>query len=68
MSKKIHPNFVIVGFPKCGTSFIHHFLNQHKKIFMPDFEPVHFGTDFTSNSIFQKKKNMTKFFQTMINF
>ncbi|MDC2992362.1 sulfotransferase domain-containing protein [Pelagibacteraceae bacterium] len=68
MSKKIHPDFIIVGFPKCGTTFIQKFLNEHKKIFMPDFEPVYFGTDFTAHSTFQKKKNYEKIFSNYHNF
>ena len=30
------PNFIIAGFPKCGTTSLHHYLNEHPQIFMPN--------------------------------
>ena len=36
MKRKL-PNFLIVGAPKCGTSSLHSYLNQHSDIFMPTF-------------------------------
>lgn len=38
------PNFFIVGAPKCGTTALHYFLQQHPQIFLPeDKEPHFFG-------------------------
>lgn len=43
---KRHPNFIIVGSPKCGTGAISHFLNQHPDIFIPARrEPNFFSSD-----------------------
>ena len=40
------PDFFIVGAPKCGTTWLHHFLGMHPAVFMPDAkEPHHFNTD-----------------------
>ena len=29
------PNFIISGFPKCGTTSLHYYLAEHPEIFMP---------------------------------
>ena len=29
------PNFIIAGFPKCGSTSLHYYLNAHPEIFMP---------------------------------
>jgi hypothetical protein len=41
------PDFFMVGAPRCGTTAMKHFLQQHPEIFMPPsrFEPNFFGTD-----------------------
>ena len=40
------PNLFIVGAPKCGTTFLYHYLKQHPEIFFSDFkEPHFFGSD-----------------------
>ena len=36
------PNFFIVGAPKCGTTFLYHYLKKHPDIFMPNFKEPHF--------------------------
>tara|TARA_R110001606_G_scaffold251548_1_gene399509 strand:+ start:7015 stop:7917 length:903 start_codon:yes stop_codon:yes gene_type:complete len=36
------PNFFIVGAPKCGTTSLFFWLNQHPQVFMPDRKEVHF--------------------------
>jgi len=42
------PNFFVVGAPKCGTSSMHIYLEQHPDIFMPKIkEPHFFSTDLT---------------------
>lgn len=40
------PDFFIVGAPKCGTTWLHHYLCMHPDVFMPTAkEPHHFNTD-----------------------
>jgi len=40
------PDFFIVGAPKCGTTSLHDYLDQHPDIFMsPVKEPCYFGRD-----------------------
>lgn len=36
------PDFFIVGAPKCGTTAMNAFLEQHPEIFIPDIKEVHF--------------------------
>jgi len=43
MTKKI-PNFIIVGFPKCGSTSLHYYLNEHPDIFMPTQKELHYFT------------------------
>ena len=38
------PNFIIAGFPKCGTTSLYHYLNEHPQIFMPNQKELHFFT------------------------
>ncbi len=38
------PNFIIAGFPKCGTTSLHHYLNEHPEIYMPSQKELHFFT------------------------
>ncbi|NBD17965.1 MAG: sulfotransferase [Cyanobacteria bacterium] len=41
------PNLFIVGAPKCGTTAMYSYLQQHPEIFMPETkEPHFFGSDF----------------------
>ena len=41
-----NPNLFIVGAPKCGTTFLYHYLKKHPDIYFPDFkEPHFFGGD-----------------------
>ena len=40
------PNLFIIGAPKCGTTFLYHYLRKHPDIFFPNFkEPHFFGSD-----------------------
>jgi hypothetical protein len=40
------PNFFIVGAPKCGTTSLYHYLNQHPAVFMsPVKEPCYFALE-----------------------
>ena len=42
----IKPNLFIVGAPKCGTTFLYHYLKKHPDIYFPEFkEPHFFGSD-----------------------
>ena len=46
MSKKILPNFFIVGAAKAGTTSLYHYLKQHPEIYMsPIKEPNYFAKD-----------------------
>jgi hypothetical protein len=36
------PNFFIVGAPKCGTTSLFFWLNQHPDVFMPERKEVHY--------------------------
>jgi hypothetical protein len=38
------PNFIIMGFPKCGTTSLHHYLEEHPNIFMPSQKELHYFT------------------------
>ena len=50
------PNFIIAGFPKCGTTSLHHYLSEHPQIFMPSQKELHFFT----YEILSKLKNGPK--------
>ncbi len=39
------PNFIISGFPKCGTTSLHYYLAEHPEIFMPKQKELHFFTN-----------------------
>ncbi len=44
------PNFFVAGAPKCGTTALCYFLNQHPDIFIPSIkEPCFFGSDLHKN-------------------
>lgn len=36
------PNFIIAGFPKCGSTSLHYYLNAHPEIFMPKQKELHY--------------------------
>lgn len=38
------PNFIVAGFPKCGSTALHYYLNEHPQIFMPKQKELHFFT------------------------
>lgn len=44
------PNFLVVGFPKCGSTALHYYLDAHPDIFMPTQKELHF---FTSDKLLQ---------------
>ncbi len=53
------PNFFIVGAPKCGTTSLHYYLQQHPNIFMSNYnEPHYFGKDLNKlNNVHITEKN-----------
>lgn len=58
------PNFLIAGFPKCGSTSLHYYLSEHPDIFMPEQKELHY---FTNPIISQLDKGpgdreVTKFF------
>ncbi|MDX1625007.1 MAG: sulfotransferase [Wenzhouxiangellaceae bacterium] len=55
MSDANWPDFFIVGAPKCGTTSMGRYLNQHPEIFVIRGEPHYFGTDIEYNSPRLKK-------------
>ncbi len=38
------PNFILAGFPKCGSTSLHYYLKEHPEIFMPDQKELHYFT------------------------
>jgi hypothetical protein len=44
------PQFFIVGAPKCGTTSMAEYLDQHPEVFVLRGEPHHFGSDIDYNS------------------
>lgn len=41
----LKPDFIIAGFPKCGTTSLYHYLNQHPQICMSSFKEPHYYSD-----------------------
>lgn len=38
------PNFLVVGFPKCGSTSIYYYLKEHPEIFLPEQKELHYFT------------------------
>ena len=38
------PNFIVAGFPKCGTTSLYYYLMEHPEIFVPEQKELHFFT------------------------
>ncbi len=38
------PNFLVVGFPKCGSTSIYYYLKEHPEIFLPSQKELHYFT------------------------
>jgi hypothetical protein len=49
LSAEVRPNFVMVGAPKCGTTSMAQYLDQHPDIYMVRGEPHYFGSDIEYN-------------------
>lgn len=47
------PNFIVAGFPKCGSTALHYYLDEHPEIFMSKQKELHFFT----NQILAKQNN-----------
>jgi hypothetical protein len=60
------PNFLIVGAPKCGTTSLYNYLNQHPDIFLPSIkEPHYFGSDLTPAGFTGKTKKYLNLFKSV---
>lgn len=57
----IKPNFFIVGAPKCGTSSISFYLNQHPDVFMAKTELHFFGKDLHEKNKISEADYLTHF-------
>lgn len=58
MDKSIKPNLFIVGAPKCGTTSMHNYLDQHPEIFMSNpKEPRFFCKDFQKEAPINKSES-----------
>jgi len=44
-NKKSYPDFIIAGAPKCGTTSLYYYLQQHPEIFLAPKEIHYFGKD-----------------------
>lgn len=45
MKSSKRPNFIVSGFPKCGSTALHYYLDEHPEIFMPKQKELHFFTN-----------------------
>ena len=62
MSKK--PNFFIVGAPKCGTTSLHGYLEDHPLVFVCNpKEPGYFAKDFPGSQVVKTKENYLNLFE-----
>ena len=41
----MHPNFMIIGPPKCGSTSLHFYLGQHHEVFVSEPKETSFFTD-----------------------
>lgn len=53
MTKSKLPNFIVVGFPKSGSTALHYYLENHPEIFMPLKKELHF---FSSDKLLKLNK------------
>lgn len=45
MKNKKHPNLYIIGAPKCGTTSVANWLNQHNECYLPEVKEPHYFND-----------------------
>lgn len=56
MQLNAYPEIFLVGAPKCGTTSIFNFFNQHPEIFVPNIkEPHYFSTPEVANNFYNVK-------------
>ena len=57
------PDFIVVGSPKCGTTSLHYYLDDHPEIFMPKQKELHYFTAkiLTSQNNGPGDKNVSQF-------
>lgn len=61
--KNKKPNFFIVGAPKCGTTALASYLNEHSKIYVSNpKEPHYFATDFPKYRLYDNLKQYLDIF------
>lgn len=61
LSRARWPDFYIVGAPRCGTSFLWHYLRQHPDVFMPDDkERPYFCKDLDTGTPMDRKMFLDK--------
>ena len=52
----MHPNFLIIGPPKCASTSLHHYLGQHPEIYMSELKETNFFTkDYNKGTEFYEK-------------
>jgi len=62
------PNFFIVGAPKCGTTALYSYLDQHPDIFMPQKkEPHFFAPDMKSRGYIREIDDYYRLFEPVTN-
>jgi hypothetical protein len=47
---KVNPDFVIAGAPKCGTTSLYRYLQQHPRVYMPELKEPRFFCNFPVES------------------
>ena len=51
-----NPNLFIVGAPKCGTTSLHYYLNQHPDVYLCEpKEPNYYNTDLVRSNRITKE-------------
>jgi hypothetical protein len=60
------PNFFIVGAPKCGTTAMNDYLNQHPDVYMAHKELHYFGNDLQTKNRISEQKYL-QHFQNAVN-
>ena len=57
-----HPNFFIIGFPKCGTTAMSHYLSGHPEVFVsPTKETGYYSSDIKGEEGIYTKKTLKEY-------
>lgn len=64
MTKAVLPDFLIIGAPKCGTTALHNFIEQHPDIALAKKEIHFFGKDLGYTVPRPQLKKYTKYFKS----